>query len=69
MGAVPDEVDRSVGSSTMVENDVSESPYTYLKEAELRLNLFMNGVAPLSSPDKDSSLTGSSSRETNVTTV
>ncbi|KAK5967118.1 hypothetical protein GCK32_011431 [Trichostrongylus colubriformis] len=42
---VPDEVDRSVGSSTMVENEVMrDCPDSYVRDAEIRLNLFMNDV-------------------------
>lgn len=71
MSFVPNEVDRSVGSSTTFENDtMSEPSYDYLRDAELRLNLFMNGVAPLAiSDDKTSSIASSSNKEGSVTTV
>uniref|UniRef100_A0A1I7XKD9 Clc-like protein n=1 Tax=Heterorhabditis bacteriophora TaxID=37862 RepID=A0A1I7XKD9_HETBA len=40
--SLPDEVDRSVGSSTLLENDVRDLSMSYANDAELRLNLFMN---------------------------
>ncbi|KHJ88526.1 hypothetical protein OESDEN_11679 [Oesophagostomum dentatum] len=40
---LPDEVDRSIGSSTLFENDtMRESADSYARDAEIRLNLFMN---------------------------
>uniref|UniRef100_A0A0N5AXT8 Clc-like protein n=1 Tax=Syphacia muris TaxID=451379 RepID=A0A0N5AXT8_9BILA len=64
----PEEIDRSVGSSAVLENDaVTDCSYNYLKEAELRLNLFMNDVTPLNKPDNLHS--SNASKETNVTTV
>lgn len=46
MGTVPDEVDRSVGSSTVMENETlresNASPLSYARDAELRLNLFLS---------------------------
>ncbi|XGW28027.1 hypothetical protein V3C99_008102 [Haemonchus contortus] len=44
LNAMPDEVDRSVGSSTLVENDVLRDTDSYIRDAEIRLNLFMNDV-------------------------
>ncbi|VDO55712.1 unnamed protein product [Haemonchus placei] len=44
LNAMPDEVDRSVGSSTLVENDVMRDTDSYIRDAEIRLNLFMNDV-------------------------
>uniref|UniRef100_A0A8R1HP24 Clc-like protein n=1 Tax=Caenorhabditis japonica TaxID=281687 RepID=A0A8R1HP24_CAEJA len=38
---LPDEVDRSVGSSTIFENEFRDSPSSYAQDAEVRLNLFM----------------------------
>lgn len=41
----PDEVDRSVGSSTMFENEtMRDNTASYMRDAEVRLNLFMNDV-------------------------
>ncbi|CAI4229585.1 unnamed protein product [Auanema sp. JU1783] len=37
-----DEVDRSVGSSTMLENDTMSETGSYIRDAEIRLNLFLN---------------------------
>lgn len=69
INAIPDEVERSVGSSTTLENDTTESSGNYLREAELRLNLFMNGVAPLTVTHGDGSVAASSTKESSVTTV
>ncbi|EGT57409.1 hypothetical protein CAEBREN_13350 [Caenorhabditis brenneri] len=41
LNVMPDEVDRSVGSSTILENEVQDSPHSYAQDAEVRLNLFM----------------------------
>uniref|UniRef100_A0A1I7UVD4 Clc-like protein n=1 Tax=Caenorhabditis tropicalis TaxID=1561998 RepID=A0A1I7UVD4_9PELO len=41
LNVMPDEVDRSVGSSTVLENEVQDSPNSYAQDAEVRLNLFM----------------------------
>ncbi|PIC32055.1 hypothetical protein B9Z55_012533 [Caenorhabditis nigoni] len=41
LNVMPDEVDRSVGSSTILENDIQDSPASYAQDAEVRLNLFM----------------------------
>ncbi|EFO88391.1 hypothetical protein CRE_11375 [Caenorhabditis remanei] len=41
LNVMPDEVDRSVGSSTILENEVHDSPGSYAQDAEVRLNLFM----------------------------
>ncbi|KHN78436.1 hypothetical protein Tcan_02861 [Toxocara canis] len=71
IGIISDEVERSVGSSTVLENDTMSdySQANYLKEAELRLNLFMNGVAPLAVVHSDGSVAASSTKESSVTTV
>lgn len=69
ISAIADEVERSVGSSPSLENDTTESCGTYLREADLRLNLFMNGVAPLTVVHTDGSVPASSTKESNVTTV
>ncbi|CAJ0565002.1 unnamed protein product, partial [Mesorhabditis spiculigera] len=46
LSVIPDEVDRSVGSSTLLDNDymghASSTASTYARDAEVRLNLFMN---------------------------
>ncbi|KAJ1345515.1 hypothetical protein KIN20_000069 [Parelaphostrongylus tenuis] len=43
---VPDEVDRSVGSSTFLETDtLRDDNDSYVVDAEIRLNLFMNDVS------------------------
>ncbi|CAD6190781.1 unnamed protein product [Caenorhabditis auriculariae] len=56
LNVLPDEVDRSVGSSTLLENDVRDSPSSYLRDAELRLNMFVNDkMAP---PSSNGSTTG-----------
>ncbi|RCN31394.1 hypothetical protein ANCCAN_22820 [Ancylostoma caninum] len=40
---LPDEVDRSIGSSTLMENEtMRDSADSYARDAEIRLNLFMN---------------------------
>ncbi|VDM78957.1 unnamed protein product, partial [Strongylus vulgaris] len=40
---LPDEVDRSIGSSTIIENEtMRNSTDSYARDAEIRLNLFMN---------------------------
>lgn len=42
LNALPDEVERSIGNSTVFENDLKESSVSsYAKDAEVRLNLFM----------------------------
>uniref|UniRef100_A0A915BFJ0 Clc-like protein n=1 Tax=Parascaris univalens TaxID=6257 RepID=A0A915BFJ0_PARUN len=63
--AIPDEVERSVGSSPSLKNYTTELD-THLREAELRLNLFMNGVAPLTVVE---SVAASSTKESSGTTV
>ncbi|WKY06313.1 hypothetical protein Q1695_006481 [Nippostrongylus brasiliensis] len=43
ISVMPDEVDRSVGSSTILENEtIRDSADSYMRDAEIRLNLFMN---------------------------
>ncbi|KAK6011247.1 hypothetical protein OSTOST_23679 [Ostertagia ostertagi] len=43
LNVMPDEVDRSVGSSTMIENEtMPDGTDSYVRDAEIRLNLFMN---------------------------
>ncbi|CAB3405984.1 unnamed protein product [Caenorhabditis bovis] len=42
LNSMPDEVDRSIGSSTILENDTRDSTTSYARDAEIRLNLFMN---------------------------
>ncbi|KAK6752530.1 hypothetical protein RB195_003756 [Necator americanus] len=40
---LPDEVDRSTGSSTLLEHETMlDNADSYVKDAEIRLNLFMN---------------------------
>ncbi|CAI5448652.1 unnamed protein product [Caenorhabditis angaria] len=42
LNVMPDEVDRSVGSSTILENETHDNKIAYARDAEIRLNLFMN---------------------------
>lgn len=53
LNVMPDEVDRSVGSSTILENDVQDSPLiSYAQDAEVRLNLFMKDTTLKNNQDE-----------------
>ncbi|GMR47838.1 hypothetical protein PMAYCL1PPCAC_18033, partial [Pristionchus mayeri] len=71
LGTLPDEVDRSVGSSTLLENETlresTSSPLSYARDAELRLNLFLSDpVISSHSPLRSNTRSVSDNNETTV---
>ncbi|GMS95508.1 hypothetical protein PENTCL1PPCAC_17683 [Pristionchus entomophagus] len=73
LGTLPDEVDRSIGSSTILENETlresNSSPLSYARDAELRLNLFLSDPvisSPSASSHRPNTRSDSDSNETTV---
>ncbi|KAF8374046.1 hypothetical protein PRIPAC_80475 [Pristionchus pacificus] len=73
IGTLPDEVDRSVGSSTILENETlresNSSPLSYARDAELRLNLFLSDPMISSQSLSPLRLNNRSDSDNNETTV